>query len=83
MSVRLNDVHYPLTVLSSTALQCRRELYSPLGPGNPSTNEVSVAIVLGQEGVIILAGIMLIAQRTAFVPTWNLLTSLFMSPLFS
>ena len=33
----------------------RRELYSPLALGNPSINEASVAIVFGQEGVIILA----------------------------
>ena len=88
MSVKLNYVHYLITVLSSTALQCRRELYSPLGPGNRSTNEVSVAIVLGQEGIIILTVIIFIVffnitQRTAFVSTQNLLTSLFISPLFS
>ena len=55
MSVKLNKVHYPQTVLTSTALSCRRELYSPLGPGDTSTNEVSIFIVLCQEGIIILA----------------------------
>ena len=53
MSVKPKYVHYPQTVLSSTALQCRRELYSPLGPTYASPEKVSIIIIFCQEGLIL------------------------------
>ena len=38
--MKLIRVHFPQTVVYPTALPCRRELYSPLGPEYSSPNAV-------------------------------------------
>ena len=87
-SVKLNKIHYPQTVLSSTTLQCRRELYSPLGSNSTSSNEVPIIIILCKEGLILLAVVIIIiffntTYRTAFGSTQNLRFYIIVPPFFS